>query len=265
MLSLKGYGGSDDDQVNTNVTMTNDGGFIISLTSFSNTGSGNIDSFCALGGYRTIFAKYNSDASLLEWSKCYENNGDSFVLYAFPTNDGGTVLGGEFNTMVFGYGFLIWREDALGNIMWSHSYSKGNSPLLRDMIATDDGGYMMIGDAIYTDTNFTVHNSGSLNADIAVLKLDSLGNKLWSKAIGGSGDELANAIVENPNGGYYIIGRTPSNDYDCTGNHGGYDAYLARLDKDGNILWHRDLGGSATDDGVYAIDNGKGGGNHCSV
>ena len=257
MLSLQGYGGSDDDQVTSYTTKTNDGGFIISLVSFSNSGTGNIDSFCAIGGYRTIFLKYNADASILEWTKCYENSGDSFILYLFPTNDGGFVLGGEFNSAI-GEGFLICKEDGLGNIIWSHSYSKGTGALVHDMIATNDGGYIMIGNVFYTDTNFTVHNSGSLNADIAVIKLDSFGNKVWSKAIGGTEDDNGSKVLETA-GGYYVIGNTASNDSNCTGNHGAYDLYVVRLDNNGNIVWHNDIGGTGSDGGKSAISNGKGG------
>ncbi len=192
---LKGIGGSGIDQSTPFVIKTNDAGFITCLFSSSNTGTGSIDSFCLINEYRTIFIKYNSDASIVEWSKCYENNGDSFTIYLFPTNDGGVVLGGQFKS-ASGYGFLIWKEDILGNILWSHNYSKGNGPLLRNMISTADGGFLMTGDIYYTDTNFTVHNSGSLGADIGVIKLDNLGNKQWSKTIGGSQDEMSKAAIQ---------------------------------------------------------------------
>ena len=260
MLSLKGIGGNNDDQVGSWVTKTQDGGFVIGIGTNSTYGTGNIDSFslCTTSGdYASIFVKYNSDASIVEWSKCYGQNGDSAFGYIFPTNDDGVVLGGEYSTTASGYGFLIMKEDALGNVLWSHSYSKGNGPLLRDMIATSDGGYIMIGDVYYTDTNFMVHASGSLNADIGVMKLDSLGNKVWSKAIGGSLDEISKAVLE-VGSEYYIVGSTSSDDSDCTGNHGAYDAYVVKLDKNGNILWHRDLGGTGADGADDAVDNGNG-------
>ena len=102
-----------------------------------------------------------------------------------------------------------------------------------------------------------------MDADLAVLKLDSTGQKVWSKVIGGTLDDELLAIVPNNDGGCYVIGYTASNDFDCSGFHfgtGGLDGYLARLDKYGNILWHKDLGGSS-DDGQFgnAVANGKGG------
>ena len=260
MLWLKGIGGNnDEDGIYRQVTTTQDGGFIVNMYSVSDAGTGNIDSLCSIGGRKVIFAKYNADASIREWTKCYGQNGDSFIIYLFPTSDSGAVLGGEYNTTAPVNGLLIWKEDAVGNILWTHRYSKGNSIGLTDMIATKDGGYVMLGQVYYTDTNFIVHNSASLNGDIAVLKLDSLGNKVWSKAIGGSDDEVAYGIVENADSGYYIAGGTASDDYDCVGNHGAYDVYIVRLDRNGNIIWHRDLGGSDGEIGRAVTANGKGG------
>ncbi len=253
LLSLKVTGGNGSDIVLTPVTKTIDGGFIISYQTGSTFGP--INSLCSITNPKMIFQKYNADASIIEWSKCYAKDGDSFLIYMFPQNDGTTIFGGEFTGT---WGFYITKHDAFDNIVWSKSYSRGNGPLLYDMIATSDGGYIMVGDVYYTDTNFTVHNSGSLNADIGVIKLDSLGNKEWSKAIGGSGDDNGNKVVAGINC-YYIVGNTLSYDSDCTGKHLNYDAYLAKLDKGGNIIWHHDLGGDGADDGRYACADGKGG------
>ncbi len=257
MLWLKGYGGDQGAQVLTHVTATQDGGFIIALETSSDVGTGNIDSLCTAERKRVIFVKYNADASVMEWTKCYGFGGDSTLLYLFPTNDGGFVLGGEG-------GFLICKEDALGTIIWSRNYGISADVGLIDMIATDDGGYLMVGNCYFNDTNFTVYNSGSFLPSIAVLKLDSLGNKQWSKAIGGSYVTEALSVIPGPNGGCYIFGGTTCNDYDCTGLHGppntAADAYLVRLDSKGNIIWHHDLGGSGIDgDYGWGVANNKGG------
>ncbi len=251
-LSLQSYGGNFIDQVVPKPVKTADGGFIICISSNSDSNTGNLDSFCVEHGDRSIFVKYNSDASVIEWSKCYENSGDSFVMYAFPTNDGGLVLGGMFKSAV-GEGFWICKEDAAGNIVWRRNYSKGMGPLLRDMIATSDGGYMMTGVVYNTDTNFIVHGGD----DIGIIMVDSLGNKVWSEAIGGSFNDECEHVIETSSG-YYVLADEISDDFDCTGNHGNYDAYLVRLDKQGNIIWHRDLGGSGDDGAKGLADYGNG-------
>jgi hypothetical protein len=259
LLSLKLYGGNGSEGFGNPVIKTSDGGFIIGIGSNSTGTIGNIDTFCAENGNRTIFLKYNSDATILEWTKCFSySTGDTSLDFMFPQNDGGAVIGGLYNSTI-GWGFYICRHDAADNILWAHGYSIGLSAIPKDMIATSDGGYIIVGGVYYSDTNFTVHNSGSFHADIGVLKLDSLGNKIWSKAIGGTLDEASAKVLESQ-GGYYIVGRTNSDDSDCTGYHGGgNDVYIVRLDLNGNILWHHDLGGSSVETGDYACLDGNGG------
>ncbi|MCF8450659.1 MAG: T9SS type A sorting domain-containing protein [Taibaiella sp.] len=258
MISLKGIGGNGSDKIGTHITKTKDGGFIIRFETGSSIGSGNIDSLCAPIPNRMIFSKYNGDATVIEWSKCYGFGGDSFITHIFPANSGDYVWGGQFNSST-SYGWLVTKQDAGGNTVWQRNYSKGKGSILRAMMATEDGGYIMTGGAYQTDTNVLSLYGGSMTADIWVLKVDSNGYKVWSKVIGGTGNESVAALVPAPGNGCYVVGGTGSYDYDCTGNPGGGTAYLARLDHDGNMLWHRCLGGSSHDAATAACSNNKGG------
>jgi hypothetical protein len=92
-----------------------------------------------------------------------------------------------------------------------------------------------------------------------VMKLDSNGNKQWSRVIGGTGNESTYKITVAPHHGYYVIGSTSSNDIDCTGHKGLTDVYIVRLDSAGSILWHQDLGGTMVDFATDAVSDGRGG------
>ena len=255
ILWQKGYGGGGLDAVSKHITKTSDGGFIISIGSNSTIGSGNLDSFCSLGGDRTIYLKYNSNATMLEWVKCY-TGGDII----FPIDNGDFIFVGITRTVPSGWAFEVNRKNSSGLILWQRSYGgQAASAILRDMIAIQDGGYLMFGETNYSDTDFTIHHGSWTNADFALIKVDSNGNKMWSKVIGGSGDERAISIVSAPDDGCYIMGTTFSTDYDCTGNHGGDDIYLARIDKNGNLVWQQLIGGSGGDNGNCAVSDGKGG------
>ncbi len=254
MLSLMCIGGNGSDEVLPHVTKTSDGGFIISYQTLSTNGP--IVDLCSISKPDIIFQKYNADASALEWTKCYAANG--FLSYIYPAYNGENVFGGGYNSGT-GRGFYISKYDVLDNAIWSKGYSEGNSPLLFDMKQTSDGGYIMVGQVFYVDTNFTKHYGSWTDADIGILKLDSLGNKVWSKVVGGTGDDHVSSVVEGSGNSYYIVGTTPSNDSDLNGNHGGGDVYVIKLDKNGNILWHRDYGGTGVERATYAVTDGKGG------
>ena len=92
--------------------------------------------------------------------------------------------------------------------------------------------------------------------DAFVAKIDSDGNLLWNTFLGGTG-------AENDRGSLLIPGEC------CDSGHstsswgrpvraytGGEDAFAAKLDADGNLLWNTFLGGSAGDRGMgIVVDN----------
>jgi hypothetical protein len=55
----------------------------------------------------------------------------------------------------------------------------------------------------------------------------------WQKSLGGSDDDEAYSIQQTTDGGYIVAGRTGSNDFDVTGNHGGNDYWILKIDSAG--------------------------------
>ena len=87
----------------------------------------------------------------------------------------------------------------------------------------------------------------------------------FNKVYGGSANDMFNSIISTVDGGYLAAGQTESTDADQSGNHGESDAWIVKLDKNGNKGWQRLLGGSGYDaanciaagkDGNYALAGG---------
>lgn len=95
--------------------------------------------------------------------------------------------------------------------------------------------------------------------DAWVLKLDKGGGIIWQKTFGGSANEGASSVALTQDGGYIIAGYTYSTDDDVVGNHGDADAWVLKLDKDGNKQWQKTLGGSSGDEGNVMLQRTKGG------
>jgi len=74
----------------------------------------------------------------------------------------------------------------------------------------------------------------------------------WQKSFGGSMSDQAFSVQETFDGGCILAGSTSSNDSDVSGNHGGTDYWLVKLDFHGSIEWQKCLGGSLSDN-AYAI------------
>jgi hypothetical protein len=99
-------------------------------------------------------------------------------------------------------------------------------------------------------------DGGYIVAGSQVVKLDTSGNLLWQKVLGGS----FAAIHQTSDGGYIAAGSTSSNL--VLGYHGFIDGWVVKLDASGNLLWQKCLGGSSgevaysiqqTSDGGYIV------------
>ena len=87
----------------------------------------------------------------------------------------------------------------------------------------------------------------------------------WQKTLGGTKADNAGCIKQTNDGGYIVAGSTASNDSDVSGNHGGTDAWIVKLNSNGSIKWQKCYGGSnydaadyieQTTDGGYIISGG---------
>ncbi len=82
----------------------------------------------------------------------------------------------------------------------------------------------------------------------------------WVKTYGGTNEEEAVAVVKTLDGGLLVLGTTKSNDGDVTGKTtNDKDFWLLKLDKDGNKLWDKTLGGSDDDIATSIIPSSQGG------
>jgi len=146
---------------------------------------------------------------------------------------------------------------------WQKSLGGSENDLIFSMQQTADDGYIVVGDSYSVDGDITGNHG---NWDYWVVKLDLAGNITWQKSLGGSGSDYANSIQQTTDGGYIVAGFSFSNDGDVTGNHGGDDFWVVKLDAAGNINWENSLGGSGLDyaesiqqtsDGGYVVVGGS--------
>ena len=138
----------------------------------------------------------------------------------------------------------VCKIDATGNIQWQRCIGGSGMDYGEHVIATLDGGYLVGG---YTESNdgdiVGYHGKG----DVYLAKLSGSGNIQWIKTIGGSKYEDCGKFLQNPDGTYMFAGLAESNDGDVSGNHGKSDAWVVKLDANGNILWQKCYGGSGDD------------------
>src|SRR5215831_13308088 len=114
--------------------------------------------------------------------------------------------------------------------------------------ATPDGGLIVSASSYSSDGN--LHGNHG-DRDAVVAKLKANGTVQWCKNYGGSGTESCLDVENTSDGGYIFAGYTNSNDGDVSGNHGGYDLWVVKLNSSGKIQWQKCLGGSGDETMLY--------------
>jgi DNA-binding beta-propeller fold protein YncE len=95
-------------------------------------------------------------------------------------------------------------------------------------------------------------------------KLDSSGALLWNTFLGGSGDDFGLGIAVDGSGNVYVTGSSNASwscsPLACTEHAyaGRGDAFVAKLDTSGVLLWNTFLGGSEKDQGMGIAVDGSG-------
>ncbi|MCP4583930.1 MAG: hypothetical protein GY839_20145, partial [candidate division Zixibacteria bacterium] len=77
---------------------------------------------------------------------------------------------------------------------------------------------------------------GGLESDIHVIKIDSLGNTIWADTYGGTGSENISDGLKTPDNEIILIGLTSSF------GAGENDAYILKIDTNGDTLWTKAYG-----------------------
>ncbi|MFN8310464.1 MAG: SBBP repeat-containing protein [Chitinophagales bacterium] len=117
------------------------------------------------------------------------------------------------------------------------------------------GGYFS--GTVDMDPSATTANliSATTSFDCYVQKLDSSGNLLWARRMGGDDDDETNALAADASGNVYAAGYfNTSIDFDplhsgtVTGvAAGAADFYVVKFSPSGNVLWAKTFGGSGND------------------
>jgi len=253
----KALGGANIDVANA-VQQTSDGGYIMVGLTFSNDGdvSGN-------HGQSDVWVVKLDDLGNLSWQKTLGGSGDDHGWDIQQTSDGGYIAVGTTmsnNGDVSGNhgGFDVWvvKLDMMGNFAWQKAFGGISTEFGQAIGQSIDGGYILVG-LTYSNDGDVSGNHGS--SDVWIIKLDETGNLIWQKTLGGSGEDSGNAILQTSDGGYTVTGYTESNDGDVSGNHGGFDAWVVKLDIMGNFAWQKAFGGSGMDKAVDIEQTSDGG------
>ena len=200
------------DHINS-LVQTEDKGFTL-------TGQGGIND--ELG----IYIVKTDSLGNLQWSEFYSGlfySADGYSLKNTPDN-GYIIIGKNQQNAATDLGWLI-KTDENGEKEWDiiigKQGSETESSTGRSLDLTSDGGFILAG--------YTENRSTGL-ADAWLIKTDSEGNELWTRAYGGEGDDRIYSVQQTLDGGYILAGYTDSF------GAGGKDMWIIKTDENGTEI-----------------------------
>ena len=272
-LWVKQMGGKYDD-TGYDITIDVDGN-IITTGHFQKTidfdpGPG-VTNLTSEGKLDVFVQKLDADGNFM-WAKSMGGIDDDKGYSVTSDVDGNVYTTGFFNKRVdfnpgestfylqahYAEDIYIQKLDADGNFIWAKSMGGIGTDMGHSIVIDPTGNIYTTGffeETVDFDPGTGVVSLTSEgDADIYVQKLDSDGNLLWAKQMGGPKNEVGNTVNTDADGNVYTSGSFQKTvDFDpgagavnLTSN-GSTDMFIQKLDANGSFQWVKQMGGAGTE------------------
>jgi Lectin C-type domain/Beta-propeller repeat len=210
------------------------------------------------GADDTFLAKYDSNGMLL-WKRQLGGSSWDGSRSVATDSSGNAYIVGETGNSLGGSGSLVGNIDAWigkyssnGTLLWTKQLGTTVYDGASDVVIDNSGNIYISG---WTEGSLGGTSAGGIDAWVA--KYNSSGTRLWTKQLGTSADDQSWSIATDAAGNVYLTGLTSGNLGGI--NAGGDDAWVAKYNPNGNLLWTRQLGTFVDDQafGIAVTDNGK--------
>lgn len=210
---------------------------------------------------------FGDGGSVQCWDMAVDNYGNTYSVGRFlysadfdPGTDEYIVSATGTSSDVY-----ITKFDPSGTLVWMRHFAGPTWNRANGIVVDDDGSVYVIG--IFTGEMDIDPVSGSDiktsagGYDVFVCKLASDGRTEWFRQIGGTEDiHSTRGLHIDDSGNLLVSGRFAGvADFDYPAGNGvmtskgSGDAFLLKLDQDGNIIWVQTLGGPGNEFAYYAI------------
>ena len=228
------FGGSATDQFH-GVTVDSANNVIVVGNSFSN----------GFGSSDVIIVKYNSSGTLL-WNVNVGGSGPDYGRSVAVDSSDNIIAVGFSNTNSAGsFDLFITKISSSGAMVWNKNLGGSFSDRAFSVAVDSSDNIIAVG--------LAATGSSLADNDALVVKYNSSGTLLWSKSLGGAGDDAFNAVALDSSDDIICAGYTKSS------GAGLSDALLAKYDSSGTFLWSRVFGGTGDEvgNGVALDANGS--------
>jgi hypothetical protein len=217
------------------------------------------------GGTSTTTAAADQQGRLIKLSDLDTDPTSSFSVNTKPTTTGSTstamstVADAQGNVYTLGstngsFGnqinqgsqdAVLTKYDSAGNVLWTRMLGATGTATGSTLALDPTGGVVIAGSDNAPLTTTSVNNG---NVDTFVSKYDANGNQTWVKQIQTLAQNQAASVTVDSTGNVFIGGQVSGGVIGSGQTKvGGQDAYVAKLDKKGNVVYEQQFGTTAND------------------
>jgi len=141
----------------------------------------------------------------------------------------------------------IYLKEDEPYVEWSKTYIDSALTCIYDMQHCPDGGYITVGiiENINSNMGDTIKYSNKFSKgdkDIWIMKIDSIGNKIFSKSYGGTEEEWPRFIKQTSDSCFIIGGLAMSKDFDFESTSKISTRFIIKIDKKGDVIFKKSYG-----------------------
>lgn len=272
---IKSFGGSDALEDGNAIAVDGEGNVYtvgtFYLTTDFDPGSGvynltanNTDAF---------IQKLDANGNFL-WARMLGGQNDDQGLAVAVDAEGNVYFAGDFQnqatyttqsgtqtlTSYGGYDGFLQKLDSDGNLIWIKQIGSNSTDGIASVKMDEQGNICLTGRfrntlSFESETEtVSITAVGNQSVDVYVLKLDSEGNFIWVKRLGGESNDEPQSMTIDIEGNIYLCGKffyqTVLDSEGGAGNfvsNGSFDCFIVKLDYTGEFIWAKQIGGIEND------------------
>jgi len=200
----------------------------------------------------------------IEWQNCFGGSKWDYAHDIVKVDDGYLILGhtrsddGDISHLHGIADMWLVKVNNTGDLLWEKTYGGSKVDGGIRIFEAGDGNFYIIGGSNSSDGDIS-YNPYPDSYNLWLLKIDSVGNIIWEVIYGGNGDETVWTGTTTDDGGLVALVWTSSSDGDVSNHYGYYDAWMIKVNSDGEKEWDVTLGSPGQDVGQAIIQTSDGG------
>ncbi len=193
------------------------------------------------------FVSLSSQNYTIVWQRCLGGSESEQARDVLQVEDGYLIVGGSSSTngdisnnIGMGDGWLV-KLDFEGNLLWEKSYGGTDGEHFRCILSGENNTCYLLGNSNSSDGDLSFDPYPD-NSDLWISKIDSVGNIIWTKLVGGVPWEALTNGTTTTDGGIIALGHVGASGGDINTFFGLNDIWSIKLDSSGEIEWDYTLG-----------------------